>query len=63
MDEATSDILHPTFVQILVEMDISKGLPEKICLASPRESWTQLLDYEGIPFRCRKCHLTGHVAT
>ncbi len=58
----TSDILHPTFARILVEIDVSKGLPETICLASPRGSRTLTLDYEGIPFQCRRCHLTGHVA-
>ena len=61
MDSDTSDILHSTYARFLVEMDISKGLPEKVCLDSSRGSWTQILDYEGIPFRCRKCHKTGHI--
>ena len=29
---------------------------------SPRGSWTLSLDYEGVPFRCRKCRKTGHIA-
>ena len=62
VDIATSNVLHSTFACTFVEMDVSKGLPEKICLASPRGSWTQTLDYEGLPFRCKKCHMTGHVA-
>jgi hypothetical protein len=50
VDTATSDIFHSTVARVLVEVDTSKGLPEMICLDSPRGSWTQLLDYEGIPF-------------
>ena len=62
VDSATSDVLHSTCAQILVETDVSKDLLEKICLDSTRGSWTQMLDYEGIPFRYRKCHMTGHLA-
>ena len=36
VDSATSDVLHSTYVRILLEMDVSNDLPEKICLAS---SW------------------------
>ena len=42
----TSDIFHSTCARILVELDVSKGLPEAICLDSPRGSWTQMLDFE-----------------
>ena len=28
----------------------------------PHGSWTLSLDYEGVPFRCRKFHMTGHIA-
>ncbi len=62
VDADTSDILHSTCARFLVDLDISKGLPEAIYLDSPRGSWTQLLDYEGIPFRCKICHLTSHIA-
>lgn len=50
VDPDTSDILHSTYARFLVEIDISKGLPESVCLDSSRGSWTQTLDYEGIPF-------------
>ena len=36
MDTVTSDVLHSMFALNLVEMDVSKGLLEKIFLASPR---------------------------
>jgi hypothetical protein len=62
VDTETSDIFHSTVARVLVEVDTSKGLPEMISLDSPRGSWSQLLDYEGIPFRCRTCHSTGHIA-
>lgn len=62
VDSDTSDIFHSTCARFLVELDVSKGLPKAICLDSPRGSWTQMLDFEGIPFRCRNCHLTGHIA-
>lgn len=50
------------YAHILVEFDITKGLQKMISLDSPLVSWNIPLDYEGIPFRCRKCHLTGHLA-
>ena len=61
VDSVSSNVYRTTFARILVEMDISKGLPEMLKLASPNGSWIQLLDYEGIPFRCKKCHKTGHL--
>lgn len=62
VDSASSNVYRKTYARILVEIDVSKGLPEMIKLASPNGSWIQLLDYEGIPFRCRKCHKIGHLA-
>ena len=44
-----------------MEIDVSKGLSEKIKLASPIGSWNQLFDYEDIPFKCQKCQKTGHL--
>lgn len=61
VDLVSSNVFRTTYAHILVEMDISKGLPAMIKLPSPGGSWIQLLDYEGIPFRCRKCHNTGHL--
>lgn len=61
VDSVTSDVMHSTVARILVEMDVFKVVLENISLGSPRSVWTQVLDYEGLPFRCRKCHMTGHV--
>lgn len=48
--------------RIYVEVDLEVGLPEAITIKV--ESWTHLqkLDYEQLPFKCRKCHVYGHFA-
>ena len=61
MDSLTSNFMHSTIAHILVELDVFKGLPKKIFLDCPWGVWTQVLDYEGLPFYCRKCHMTSHV--
>lgn len=52
VDDESFDIFHSTFARILVEMDVSKGLYVEILLKSPKGSWVQSLDYEGVPFCC-----------
>ena len=63
VDSITSNFLHSTYARLLVEMDLSKGLPEQVCLDSSHGSWTLSLDYEGVPFCCRKCLKTSHIST
>ena len=41
-------------------MNISEPLPENIELEYDGKIWL-LLDYEHIPFRCRRCHEYGHL--
>lgn len=53
VDEGSSNLLHYTFSWILVDMDISKGLPEEIMIKTTKGCLTRPLDYEGVPFRCR----------
>lgn len=50
-----------TYARVCVELDLSKGLPEQINLKINDSVWTQILDYENTAFRCRHCHLTGHL--
>lgn len=50
VDKDTSDFSHTTCAQILVDLDISKDLTANITLKVAGQSWSQLLDYEGIPF-------------
>jgi hypothetical protein len=42
-------------------MDVSGALPEAISLEFRDEEWIQNIDYEQIPFRCRRCHEHGHL--
>ena len=44
-----------------MEIDLSKGLPDRLQLKHESFNWIQSLDYENTAFRCRFCHLTGHL--
>jgi len=44
-----------------VEMDLSKALLDEVILEVFYEEWVQIVDYEHIPFRCRRCHEHGHL--
>ena len=48
--------------RICVEVDLETGLLEAINLTVVEWSYTQELDYEQIPFKCRFCHGYGHFA-
>ena len=61
IDKDSSNIYRTTYARILVELDVSKGLLDSILMASSFGSWDILIDYEGIPFHCRKCRMTGHL--
>lgn len=37
-------------------MDLSRALPDEVILEVFDEEWVQRVDYEHIPFRCRRCH-------
>jgi len=50
-----------TYARICVEIDLSKGLPDRLYLKHESYTWLQSLDYENTAFRCRLCHLTGHL--
>lgn len=42
-------------------MDVSGALHEGVWLEYMDEEYFQALDYEHIPFRCRRCHEHGHL--
>jgi len=52
---------YTSYARICVYMNISQDIPEAITLTWEDDEWTQPLDYEHIPFRCRKCHMHGHL--
>jgi len=47
--------------RILVHLDTREGLVESYQLQLGDINQWQILDYEGIPFRCRWCHEVGHL--
>jgi hypothetical protein len=47
--------------RILVNLNVREGLGEEIDLSWGNYTHTQLLDYENVPFRCRRCHQYGHL--
>ena len=49
--------------RIMVNINIREGLAETINLDWGPTVISQILDYENIPFRCRRCHKYGHPAS
>ena len=49
-------------VRILVSLNIRTSLPEAFNFLWKNKQKRQLLDYEGLPFQCQKCHETRHLA-
>jgi len=46
--------------RICVEVDLEVGLPEAIKINVGSWTHVQKLDYEQLPFKCRKCQVYGH---
>lgn len=44
-----------------MHLDTREGLEEKITLQWRHFTKIQILDYEGVPFRCRRRHKVGHL--
>jgi hypothetical protein len=59
--EATKQRRYTSYARICVYLNIAKPLPGSIMLEYQDEDWAQTIDYEHIPFRCRKCHEHGHL--
>jgi hypothetical protein len=59
--EATLKGRYTSYARICIEMDVSGALLEAIILEFKDEEWIQNIDYEQIPFRCRRCHEHGHL--
>lgn len=49
------------YARILVHLDTRGGLQEYIITQLKSFLRKQKLDYEGIPYRCRRCHQVGHI--
>ena len=48
--------------RILVMLNIREGLAESLNLRWGQFVIKQILDYEKVPFHCRRCHVYGHPA-
>lgn len=51
---------HQQVARILVNINIREGLAEELNLCWGPTVIKQILDYENVPFRCRRCHVYGH---
>lgn len=49
-----------SIARILVLLDLHEGLSPKMCLKTMLRDVVQELDYEGVPFRCHRCHSADH---
>lgn len=47
--------------RILVNLDTRGGLQEFITIQWRDTSRKKIIDYEGITYRCRRCHKVGHL--
>lgn len=61
ISEATLRGRYTSFAHICIEMDLLETLPDEVILEVFDNEWVQAVDYEHIPFRCRKCHEHGHL--
>ena len=49
-----------SMAKILVSLDLRLRLLKELTIVTTSGSFIQPLDYEGIPFRCHRCHAYGH---
>ena len=60
-DRSFIDSKKMAFARILVHLDTREVLEEAINIQCCNSTKAQLLDYEGVPFRCHRCHKVEHV--
>jgi hypothetical protein len=59
--EATLKERYTSYARICIEMDVSGELPEAIILEFRNEEWIERINYDQIPFICRRFHEHGHI--
>ena len=47
--------------RVLVLIDFRKGLPADLIIKKGSIEFSEPLDYLGVPFRCYRCHVIGHL--
>jgi len=60
-DGSFQTTVRMAYARILVHLDLLDGLPEYNNIQWSNVTRRQMLDYEGVPFRCRCCHKVGHL--
>jgi len=60
-DESFKDSNQKRMARILVNINVREGLGDAVELVLGHYRHIQKLDYENIPFRCRRCHEYGHL--
>ena len=61
VSEQNRQISYTSYARICIYLDISKDLPDGIDLTWEDEDCFRAIDYEQLPFRCRRCHEHGHL--
>jgi hypothetical protein len=61
ISEITKAAKYTSYAQICVYMNVAGALSEAVTISYQDNEWSQSVDYEHIPFRCRKCHVHGHL--
>lgn len=59
--ETTKRGRYTSYARKCVDTNITEPLSESIELEYHDEVWQEPVDYEHIPFRCRRCHEYGHL--
>eukprot|EP00253_Pinus_taeda_P008955 PITA_08955 len=59
--EATRRGKYNSCARICVYVNLAEPLPDHVEVEYHDEVWEKPVDYEHIPFRCRKCHEYGHL--
>lgn len=49
------------YARLLINLDTRGGLQEYVTIQWMDSSRRQIIDYEGITYRCRRCHKVGHL--
>ena len=52
---------YTSYACICIFMWLDRPLPGSVSLFHDDYEWVQPLDYEHVPFRCRRCHALGHL--
>lgn len=59
--EETKLCRYTSYARICVFMQLDKPLPDLVSILHDDFEWVQPLDYEHVPFHCRRCHALGHI--